>query len=410
MISFWIVAGLLIAGALLFVLPPLLGRRPISGGASHALANINIYRDQLRELELDLAQGTIDQAHHDAARREIEKRVLEEGIDLEDAPAPAQVQWTLVSVIGVLLPVLAIGIYLAVGSPVALTGQAAQAQQGEPGHAVSAEQIEAMVAALAERLKAEPENGEGWHMLARSYAAMGRFPDAVKAYGEAVRRLPPDAQLLADYADTLAMAQGRTLIGEPENLIAQALKVDPNNVKALALLGSVAFAKEDYKGAVAAWERLLGVLPPESELAQRMQASLQDARSRAGATGGTPLSAKAAAGGTIAGRVSLSGEAQQLVAPGDTVFVFARAAEGPRMPVAIFRTQVGALPVDFVLDESMNLMGGRRLSEVGNLVVGARVSRSGSATPAAGDWESALVPAKPGDKGLTLSIDRPHKG
>lgn len=406
MISFWIVAGLLIAGALLFVLPPLLGRRPISGGASHALANINIYRDQLRELELDLAQGSIDQAHYESARREIEKRVLEEGVDLEDTPAPAPIQWTLVSVIGVLLPAVAIGVYLAVGSPDALTNQGAQGQQAEQGHAVSAEQIEAMVANLAERLKNEPENGEGWHMLARSYAAMGRFPDAVNAYGEAARRLPPDAQLLADYADAMAMARGRSLLGEPEQLVAQALKVDPNNVKALALQGSVAFAKEDYKGAVAAWERLLGVLPPESELAQRIQASIQDARTRAG----TPVAAKVVGGATIAGRVSLSAEAQKLVAPGDTVFVFARAAEGPRMPVAIFRTQVGALPVDFILDESTNMMGGRKLSEVGNLVVGARVSRSGSATPSAGDWESALVPAKAGDKGLSLSIDRPHKG
>lgn len=407
MISFWLVAGLLIAGALLFVLPPLLGRRPISGGASHALANINIYRDQLRELDLDLAQGSIDQAHYETARREIEKRVLEEGIDLEDTPAPAQAQWTLVSVIGVLLPVMAIGVYLAVGSPAALTGQAAQAQQGDQGHPVSAEQIEAMVAGLAERLKQEPENGEGWHMLARSYAAMGRFADAAKAYQEAARHLPPDAQLLADYADALAMAQGRTLIGEPEKLIAQALKVDPDNVKALALLGSAAFAKQDYRGAVAAWERLLKVLPPESELAQRMQASLQDARSRAG----TPVGAsKAVAAATIAGRVSLSAEAQKMVAPGDTVFVFARAAQGPRMPVAIFRTQVSALPVEFVLDESMNLMGGQRLSEAGELVVGARVSRTGSATPSAGDWESALVPARPGAKGITLSVDRPYKG
>lgn len=412
MTVFWIFAGLLIAGALLFVLPPLLGRRALSGGASHGEANINIYRDQLRELDEDLAQGTIDREHYDLARREIERRVIEEGIDLGDAPAPAQAQWTLVSITGVLLPVIAVGIYLAVGTPEALKDQSPSAQQADGGHAVSQEQIEAMVTGLAERLKQNPEDGDGWLMLAKSYGAMGRFVEAGRAYGEAVRRLPPNAQLLADYADALAMAQGRTLAGEPEKLIEQALKVDPDNVKALALSGTVAFSKKDYRAAATAWRRILALVPPESDLAQRIQSSVAEAEALSSGKGGVvPSATNAASADTgVKGRVTLSAEASKKVSPGDTVFIFARAAQGPRMPVAIFRTQVGSLPMDFKLDDSMSLMDNRRLSEVGDLVIGARVSKSGTATPAAGDWESALVPAKPGVSGLKLSIDRPHAG
>lgn len=405
MILFWIVAGLLMAGALLFVLPPLLGRRAISGGATHGQANLNIYRDQLRELELDLAQGTIDQDHYDAARADIERRVIEESGDGEATIAPAQAQWTLVSLIGILLPALAIGVYVVVGTPEALTAQPqAAVAQGDQGHAVTDEQIQAMVARLAERLQQNPEDGEGWLMLAKSYSAMGRFGESVKAYGEAARRLPPDAQLLADYADAVAMSQGRNLLGEPETLVAQALKIDPENVKALAISGTIAYTKKDYKAAAAAWRKVLAVVPPDSEFAQRMQASVEEAESLASGT--RPGKPVAAAGASLRGRVSLSDAARKTLTPQDTVFIFARAAEGPRMPVAILRTQVSALPSAFTLDDSMGVMGGARLSQVSELVVGARVSRSGSATPSPGDWESALVKVAPGAENIALNIDR----
>lgn len=411
MTVFWIVAGLLMAGALLFVLPPLLGRRPISGGASHSQVNLNIYRDQLRELDRDLEMEVIAREQYEASRREIEKRVLEESADASDVPAPAQVQWTLVSVVGVLLPAMAIGLYLTLGTPAALSGKDGVAAD-DASHAVTPERIEAMVRNLAERLKANPEDGEGWLMLAKSYGAMGRFGEASEAYQQALKRLPPDAQILADYADTLAMAQGRSLAGEPERLIEQALKTDPQNVKALALGGTVAYSKQDFKKAIELWQRILPLVPPESDLAQRLQGSIADAQAKIGGGGGAAkaTSALAPAAAAVSGRITLSPEAAKAVQPGDTVFVFARAAQGPRMPLAIFRTQVGSLPTEFRLDDSMGLSADRKLSQAGDVLIGARVSRSGSATPAQGDWESSLVPAKAGVSGVQLAIDRPYKG
>lgn len=406
MIGFWIVAGLMIAGALLFVLPPLLGRRLIAGAAaSHGQANVSIYRDQLRELDNDLAQGFIGKEHYDSAKAEIERRALEEYSGPEDVAAPAQAQWTLVTGIGVVLPVLAIALYLAIGTPAALT-EAARAAPAEDGHALTQAQIESMVAGLAQRLKQNPEDPEGWVMLARSYAAMGRHGDAAAAYGEAVKRVPGNAQLLADYADTLAMAQGRSLRGEPEKIIAQALQADPNNVKALALAGTVAYMNNDYKQAAALWQRVLPLIPADSDLAQRMRASIADAEAQQGGAKAVGGSKPAAAAAGVSGRVSLSGEALRGVAPGDTVFVFARDPNGPRVPLAIFRTRVDALPVEFKLDDTNSMTPERTISGFANVLVGARVSRTGSATPAAGDWESDLVPAALGAKGVAVVIDR----
>lgn len=412
MTAFWIVAGLLIAGALLFVLPPLLGRRPISGGSSHGQVNLNIYRDQLQELDRDLELGGMAREQYDAARNEIERRVLEESREAGDTPAPAQAQWTLVSAVGVLLPVLAIGLYLLLGNPAALTARDGAAGGDDSAHSVTPEQIEAMVRKLAERLKTNPEDGQGWLMLAKSYGAMGRFGDASEAYAQAQKRLPPDAQLLADYADALAMAQGRSLAGEPERLVTEALKVDPENVKALALAGTVAYGKNDYKGAIGYWQRILPLLPPESDLAQRLQGSIADAEAKLGGGSAPAKLAKAAPAtdAAVSGRITLSPEAAKAVQAGDTVFIFARAAQGPRMPLAIFRTQAGSLPTEFRLDDSMGLSAERKLSQAGEVLVGARVSRSGSATPGQGDWESALVPVKPGASGVQLAIDRPYKG
>ena len=410
MIVFWIVAGLMIAGALLFVLPPLLGRRALSGGASHGQANVSIYKDQLRELESDLAQGVIGQEHYAAARSEIERRALDESAEAAEAPAPAQAQWTLVTAIGIALPALTIALYLVVGTPAALAPGAGAAPVDQ-GHAMTPERIQAMVAGLAERLKENPNDPEGWAMLAKSYSAMGRHPEAAAAYAEAVKRVPDDAQLLADYADTLAMAQGRSLQGEPEKLIAQALKADPNNVKALALAGTVAYTKKDYRRAAELWRRVLAIIPPESDLARRMQASAAEAESLAQGGGKVPVADKAGASpdgaaAAVSGKVSLSPDALRSVTGNDTVFVFARAADGPRMPVAIFRTRVDALPVEFRLDDSNSMTADRRLSQVGELLIGARVSRSGSATPGVGDWESDLVTARPGAQNVTLVVGR----
>lgn len=411
MTAFWIAAGLLLAGALLFVLPPLLSGRAREIVASHDAANVSIYRDQLAELEADLASGAIPPEQYEQSKREIEKRVLEEvggGETSSAAQAPGRMPAILV---GLAIPALAIGLYVMLGTPAGLDPKQAAAAAGQDAsHSITPEQIAAMTETLAERLKQNPNDLEGWAMLARSYGVLQRYPEAAKAYAEAVRLQPNNAQLLADYADTLGMAQGRSLLGEPEKVIEQALRADPNNIKALALSGTVAFARKEYARAAAQWQKILPLLPPESDFARAIGASVAEATTLAGgkppaaAPQAQTAQAAAAGGANVSGTVSLAPAIAGKVAPTDTVFVFARAAEGPRMPLAIVRKQVKDLPFRFSLDDSMAMAPNAKLSLFPQVVVGARVSKSGNATAQAGDFEGLSAPVQLGAKNLEVTI------
>lgn len=413
MTLFWIIAGLLMAGALVFVVPPLLGgRRRRAGPGTREQANMQILRDQLRELDADVAAGTISRDQFEQARREIEERVLEDGA-AEPAPATGGGHGRIAAVVvGIAIPVLAVAIYLVLGSPKALDPQVAAARpaQEQQAHEVTPEQIAAMVDNLAERMKANPDNVEGWVMLARSYNAMQRFPEAAQAYAQAIQRVPDNAQLLADYADVLAMVQGRKLEGEPEKLIKRALEVDPNNLKALLLAGTVAFDRQDFKQAAAHWEKARGMVPPESDFARSIGNSIAEARQKGGLAAAAPVASPAAAApaqasARITGTVRLAPGLAAKAGPTDTVFVFARAPSGPRMPLAIVRKQVKDLPLEFSLDDSMAMAPNMRLSNFPQVVVGARVSKAGSATPQPGDLEGATQPVAVGSSGVAVTIE-----
>ena len=404
MIAFVLVGAVLIAAALLFVVPPLL-RRSSRTAATRDAVNVAVYRDQLRELELDLRAGTLAVDQHEKARREIEARLLAD-VDKSDAPAqPPPRARAAALALGLTLPICALAVYLAVGNPRALLPQAAE--RGSP-HGLSAQQFEALVSRLAARMKDNPEDGEGWTMLARSYAVLGRFGEASEAYAKAAARLPRDAQLLADYADALAMAQGRTLQGEPEKIILRALTIDPDNVKALLLAGTAAFNRSDHPAAIRHWERALKVLPEESDMVQRVQASIAQARSLAGSPGGKAQIAKPApaqGGSRVSGVVRLAPELAGKVAPGDIVFIFARAAEGPRMPLAILRKRAGDLPAEFTLDDTMAMAPQMKLSAFPRVIIGARVSKSANATASPGDLQGLSAPVNVGAKSVSVVID-----
>jgi cytochrome c-type biogenesis protein CcmH len=301
------------------------------------------------------------------------------------------------------VPIAALLLYFAVGNPAALAPGAAAGD----GHGITREQIEGMVERLATRMKENPEDAEGWVMLGRSYAVIDRHAEAAVAYANAVKRSEPDAQLLADYADALAMAQGRNLRGEPERLIAQALKVDPRNVKALMLAGTVAFEKKDFKGAIAYWERILKVTPPDSPIADSVRDSIADARQFAG-TAKAPPSAKpgaAAVAASVSGTVRLSPGIAAKAAPDDTVFIFARAAQGPRMPLAVMRKRVRDLPAAFTLDDTMAMTPAAKLSSHAQVVIGARISKSGNPAPQPGDLEGLSAPVRPGTANIAVLIN-----
>jgi cytochrome c-type biogenesis protein CcmH len=282
---------------------------------------------------------------------------------------------------------------------------------------VSPEQIAAMVKRLEARLEKEPQDATGWALLARSYVVMQRYTEAVAAYARAAALLPNNADVLADYADAVAMSKGRRLDDESIPLLERALKIDPMQWKALALAGTAAFERKDYKSAISYWEKLQSRAEPGSEFARSVAATIQEARELGGIkpaaeiaksppTGGAsaaPL--PAASGGSVKGAVTLSGALAGKTNPADTVFIFARAAEGPRMPLAIVRRQVKDIPLTFTLDDSMAMSPEMKLSKFKDVIVGARISRSGNATPQSGDLQGTSKAVRVGDTNVGIVID-----
>jgi cytochrome c-type biogenesis protein CcmH len=399
MTLFVVLGVLLVAGALLFVVLPLV-RRTERPGASRDAVNAAVYRDQLRELETDLQAGTLAPDQHDKSRREIEARLAADlGAGEAQEKSPVGARGTAL-VLGLAVPICALAVYLTVGNPRAL---APQPDEGSP-HGVTAQQFETMVGRLAARLKDNPEDAEGWMMLGRSYAVLGHFGDSSEAYAKAVARVPNDAQLLADYADSLAMAQGRTLQGEPEKLLKRALAADPNNVKALVLAGTAAFDRNDRAGAIRYWQRALSVIPGDSDMAERVRASIAEAGGSAGKTQAAKP-AQPIANARISGVVRLDPKLAGKVAPDDTVFIFARAAEGPRMPLAILRRQGRDLPVQFTLDDSMAMAPQMKLSAFPRVVVGARVSKTANANANPGDLQGLSPAVQVGATDVAVTID-----
>jgi cytochrome c-type biogenesis protein CcmH len=421
--AFIAVATVMVAIALSWLLWPLLrgARRPM---VERHLANASIYRDQFADLDADLARGTISEAQHVEAKAELERRLLDEArAEKGAASAPMRPARGAAVLVAVLVPVVAGLLYWKLGAPDAFSPIA---KMNDPNHHLSPDQVQKMVADLAARLEKEPDNVDGWVILAKSYYTMRDFPKAAAAYERLTKLVPDEPELLADYADALAMAQGRNLQGKPLELVNAALKIDPNHWKALAMAGTAAFDAKDYKKAVEYWERLRDTQPADSPLAKSIGPSIAEARQMAGlppvaavdAAKAAPVAPQKAApavgakkdgapagGGTVAGVVTLADAVKAKAAPGDMVFIFARAAEGSRMPLALTAVKVADLPARFTLDDSM-AMSDVKLSSVPAVIVGARVSKSGKPMPASGDLEGLSKPVAPGAKDVAITIDR----
>lgn len=288
MILFWVICAAFILIALVFVLPPALQHSAESDRKTEderRQANIAVYRDQLSELESDLKNGIVSEEQYTQDREEIERRLLDdvrsETAAHKTAPVFTSARRTAYA-LGVAIPLVAVGFYTRVGNPKAINGPIPPASQaGFAGGERTQEQIEGNVAALAKRLQSNPADAEGWNMLARSYSSMGKFAEAVGAYTKATELTPNDADLWAEFAFATAMASGRNLEGRPTELIDRALKVDPENAKALQLAGSAAFQAKDYRKAVDYWQRVLKQVPPGSEVAATIQSRIDEAKTLA---------------------------------------------------------------------------------------------------------------------------------
>lgn len=413
----WALFLLFIAVALAFVLPPLLRRDAKLGQVDRKEANVAIYYDQLAELKTDLDSGELDAAQYEDARLEIEKR-LSEDVPLESAPvAAAQPSRWPGFVLAGAIPALAIALYVGLGNPEALLmtrteAPAAAAEQGQHDAAP-------MIAALEAKLKAKPDDAAGWYMLARSYASTGQFGEAVRAFEKAAALLPDDARLLADYADALAMAQGQSLQGKPLELINKALKLNPNDEKTLNLAASAAYQNKDFAQAAAYWRRLLKLIPPEADIVKDITAAVEEADKLAGSLGGldnlSKLSEEGSAGkkaeqpqpgaAAISGMVTVSKELIAKVSPTDKVFIFAQAPQGPKMPIASLKLDSSQLPYRFTLDDSVSMSPNDKLSNHAEVMISARVSKSGQAMAQSGDLQGKIGPVKLGQQGVAIVID-----
>jgi cytochrome c-type biogenesis protein CcmH len=424
MLLFWLLTALLVVATLCTLVWPLLRRTSRPDAPDPRGAAIAVFRDHKRTLDAEYDSGAITAAERDAALAELTRRVADEGVE---APSPAvahhsRVAWPVAIALIVVIPIAAIMLYQRLGNPAA-TAVADVAT----GHDVSERQIVAMVESLAQRLKEHPDDGEGWVLLARSYQALGRFAEAADAYAHADALIKDDPNLLADYADVLAMAQGRRLAGKPAALIERALAIDPRQRKALALAATVALEARDFAASLGYWRRLAAELPAGSDEARQVaeviaemetvqrqgkgstSASRGKQAQRAGdavAAAAPPAASARPVAGAISGRVDLMSALASRVALTDTVFIYARAPEGSRMPLAVLRIPARELPKDFVLDDSMGMAPGVKLSTAPAVIVEARISKSGNAIAQPGDLFGKSSPVKPGTAGLRISIDQ----
>ena len=436
MTSFWVVAGIFMVGALLFVIPTLWSRRERDESeAEREATNIRIYQDQLAELESDLRSDVLTREQYEQSKRELQQRMLQDipAGEVATAPFDSNRNIATITVTALAVPLLAVSLYLALGNTKALLPQTAAehppmaaAEQGHPD-------FSSVMDNLVARLRDNPDDAEGWLMLGRTYAMLQRFNESKEAYERVLALTPDDAAVITDYADIVAMTNDGSLIGKPWELISKALSLDPDNPKALALAGTAEFERKRYKEAAGYWEKLLALIPPsESELVQSVNNSIAEARSladgkgslvargpdqapasQAPAGGGAPVSGSASAAGTagsgsgtLSGTVTLSPALAAKASAGDSLYIFARAKVGPKAPLATLRLQVKDLPASFTLNDSMARSGVQLSSYPSEVVVGARISRSGSPMPQSGDLQGISQPARVGDSGINFVIDQ----
>nr|AMK59226.1 cytochrome c-type biogenesis protein CcmI [uncultured bacterium UPO46] len=388
-------------------------------GAADAL-NVAVHRDRLAELDRDRASGLIAETDYLEAREEVQRQLLAEISPSATGAAPITTvahsarAWHGRFWLALLLPLLAAGLYVLLGTPAALLSNAERTANAE-------REMNDMIAQLEQKMASNPDDVQGWLLLARAYKTMSRWDDAERAYEKIGQPLQANAEWLAELADVLVQ-KTNSFAGRPHALIARALAVEPDNAKALLLAGAEAFGEKRFAAAIGHWERLLARMEPESDEAKMIAAGVARARELGGMkVGGGETAAQEtaakrgavaqaspvdAAAGAVSGRVELSPALRAQTTPDQTVFVFARAVNGPRMPLAVLRVRVADLPLDFTLDDSLAMSPQNKLSSAGELRVEARVSKSGQALPAKGDLSGNSAIVKPGNHNVRVLIDR----
>lgn len=411
MIEFFVAATFVVILALTILLWSILGKKSLTSH-SHREMNAAIYRQEFVKLDQDRAENMLGEMDYLQARTELQRRVIDE-TSHEALSASVVAPKKTVFALLVFVPVAAIGLYLVLGNPAAI-GYTESIQQS------AAPDVNGMLEALALKLKQDPDNPQGWEILARSYKVLGRTAEAEQAFSGAASYIETNAQLLAIYADLVATNANGDFSGKPTKLIEKALVLDSHNPLVLWLAGSAAFQAQDFTSAIQKWQQLLLQLPTGSEEAGALQASIKEASIRSGSRGAVePVSALhaevtlASDGGggsgatapSVAGVVELDAALRSKVSANDVVMVIAR-APGERMPRAVLRASATNLPLKFTLDDTLSMSPQARISSAVEVTVEARISKSGMAMPESGDLMSGMQSVKLGAHSIRLTVNQ----
>lgn len=421
--AFWIVGGFLavvVAGlalALGFILPRLM-RSPGVGQAPLPRRELNlaVYREHLQDLQAERLQAGMSSERFSADQHELHARAAEDALAPEEAVPPAKPSRGLGFALAGLLPAAAFGLYFWLGNPEVLTAVASGAAPTAAQAPVGREDIARVIVQIEERTRSHPEDGAAWEALAMAHGLLDRWPEAVTAFEAALRLSPDKPSVLVGLGESLAMAGNQQLGGRPIELIQQALKLEPDNRKALHLAAIHAHQTGDYPEAVVLLERLSRQLDPETPQARDVLALRDDARQKAqAATAGARMDDRAAAPtrpaeptastARVTGQVELREGLRSVVPAQATVYVLARAAEGGP-PLAAVRMPLGPLPLSFTLDDSQAMVPGQALSQHREVTLVARISASGNPIAQPGDLEGRLQGVQVGSHEVRLVIDR----
>ena len=400
-IAFVLIAALMLLAALAFVVPPLL-----RGATDHSASEA---RRKLRALEQARADGILEEGEYTTKRAALGEALLL-SVDAPSTRSPRSVRLALV--LALILPAAAIVMYRFVGTPQALDPAALVRSDAAPEHGLD---MDAAIAKLADKLKQNPNDAEGWTLLGRAQKSLQRFAEARDALKHAHELAPDDADITMEYAEALALASPEhRLAGEPRTLIDGVLKTQPQHQRALWLSGVAESQERRYDNAIDAWNKLLPKLPPDSDVAASIKRQIaqaqalrdgkplppdEDAAIATAASAAAPTAAAAAAndasassGPHITVNVTLDPKLKDKVTPGDVLFVYAKAASGPPMPVAIARLTAAQLPATVTLTDGMGMMPSMKLSSFAQVIIGARISKSGNAIAQSGDLQTVSPP------------------
>jgi len=391
-------------------------------------ANAAVYKDQIHDLEKEYVLGNLSSEELQIAKDELARRLLDDVGDTtqitKSTPQAWRAPWIWVMGFVFLVPVAASVMYAVMGQPLALNPAALQAE-AEQGSDISPEKMTEMATALMRRLQDEPNQIDGWIMLARVQRAREHFDESDEAFRKALA-LSKDDNLAIEHAEVLAQKNQGNFAGQPWAIIQRVLTADPQHLNALLLAGSASYSELNYRSALRFWERAREVVEPASPDAPELDRAIAQTREKMGlpsaptrsnamanaptsqsATSSVGASNNQASSARISGRVSVIKELADKVAPTDTVFVFATPVSGSRMPLAIVRTTADKLPFDFVLDDSTSMNPAAKLSSMTEVTVKVRISKSGQATAQPGDLGVSLTPVKLGSSGLNLMVREP---